>query len=140
MFSFHHVSLNVSNLDKAKQFYTAFGFEPVLEWVSPSQDLSIAHLKLGDAFVELFCYKENQSLPKNNLSSSQLGLQHFALKVESMELAKKIIVQAGLARVEDLEVIEGRTGILYFFLKDPDGNLVEIVEDKRVFHSARQRI
>ncbi|MBY0376945.1 MAG: VOC family protein [Gammaproteobacteria bacterium] len=132
MFSFHHVSLNVSDLDKTKQFYAMLGFESVLEWVSPSHDLSIVHLKLGDAFVELFCYKENK-FPPTNLSQSQLGLQHFALKVESIDLAKKAIVQAGLVSAEDLEVIVGRTGIIYFFLKDPDGNLIEIVEDKRSF-------
>ena len=29
-------------------------------------------------------------------------------------------------------ITAGRTGINYFFISDPDGNKIEIVEDKRV--------
>ena len=39
------------------------------------------------------------------------------------------MIGAGLAT--NPEITEGRTGIKYFFINDPDGNWVEIVQDDR---------
>jgi catechol 2,3-dioxygenase-like lactoylglutathione lyase family enzyme len=44
MFSFHHVALSVSDIDKSKKFYYALGFKTVLDWISDSRDLTISHM------------------------------------------------------------------------------------------------
>jgi glyoxylase I family protein len=136
MFSFHHVALTVSNIETSLKFYAIFGLRQVLEWQSDNKDLVIVHLKSGDMFLELFCYSRNTAkvLSYHDNDLSQLGMKHFALKVESIEAAKKIIFTTGLAKKEDIEVKQGRTGIIYFFIQDPDGNWIEIVEDKRIFN------
>jgi len=54
---------------------------------------------------------------------------HFALKVDSVHDAKNFVESRGLA--SDVEIQHGRTGVTYFFLTDPSGILVEVVEDKR---------
>ena len=134
MFSFHHVALTVFDVEASIKFYAVFGLKPVLEWHSDNKDLAIIHLKSDELFLELFCYSKNKkvlSQSKNDLA--QLGIKHFALKVESIEAAKKFILSAGLAKKENIEVKQGRTGIVYFFINDPDGNWIEIVEDKRSF-------
>ena len=135
MFSFHHVALSVSNMDKAKRFYNVFGFKVVLDWVSDNQNLSISHLMLGSILLELFCYRE---FTKNNEVGLEddlrkIGVKHFALLVDSIDAAKNKVVEAGIIKQEEIEIKKGRTGITYFFLKDPDNNFVEIVEDKRSF-------
>lgn len=134
MFSFHHVALTVSDIEASIKFYSVLGLKQVLEWQSDNKDLMIAHLKSGDMFLELFCYSKNATVLSHNKNDlSQLGIKHFALQVESIETAKKFILTAGLAKEEDIDIKQGRTGIVYFFIQDPDGNWVEIVEDTRIF-------
>jgi glyoxylase I family protein len=138
MFSFHHIALTVSDIETSMKFYAIFGLTPVLKWQSDNKDLMIIHLKSGDIFLELFCYsKDEKVLPLSKSDIPKLGIQHFALKVDSIEAAKEFILTAGLAKEENIEIKQGRTGISYFFIKDPDGNWVEIVEDKRVFTKAK---
>jgi glyoxylase I family protein len=59
----------------------------------------------------------------------RLGIKHFGLKVVDIEDARKNILTLGLAN--GLEIREGRTGIKYFFVNDPDGNWIEFVQDDR---------
>ncbi len=135
MFSFHHVALSVSDIDKSKKFYYALGFKTVLDWISDNQDLIISHLILGSSFLELFCYKEFNKKNEKSLEHDlkEIGFKHFGLKVDSIEAARTQVISVGIAKEEDIQIKAGRTGITYFFLKDPDNNFVEIVEDKRDF-------
>lgn len=136
MFTFHHVAISVSNIESSKRFYAALGFKTVLDWVSDSDDLAISHLKFGPILLEIFCYREFKENNKKTLADDlpELGVKHFGLKVDCLETAKREIVEAGLGDEEDIEVKSGRTGINYFFIRDPDNNFVEIVEDKRIFN------
>ena len=138
MFGFHHVALSVSDLKKSKEFYNIFGFKTVLDWVSESNDLTISHLQLGLFFLELFCYKNPQEKIEQSLDDDlhTIGIKHFGLRVDSIEIAKKNVIESGIAKENDIAIKQGRTGITYFFLKDPDNNFVEIVEDKRQFKPA----
>jgi glyoxylase I family protein len=135
MFRFHHVALSVSDTERSKRFYAALGFRAVLTWVSDSYDLIITHLKLGEIILELFCYTEHKKNDDRTLEGDlhEVGVKHFGLKVDSIEEAKRRVVEAGLAGEENIYIKSGRTGITYFFIKDPDGNFVEILEDKRIF-------
>jgi len=134
MFGFHHVALSVSDMDHSKQFYSVFGFKPALDWVSDSKDLTISHLVLGSTVLELFCYEGSKQSNEMSLEDDlrKVGVKHFGLRVDSIEAAKDKVVKANLAE-EDIKIKSGRTGITYFFIKDPDDNFVEIVEDKRGF-------
>lgn len=135
MFGFHHVALSVSDLDRSKKFYKLLGFEEMLIWVADDKNLTISHLVLGTNFLELFCYREFHTKDEVSLEDDlhTLGIKHFGLQVDSIELAKEKIIDLGIAKAEDIQIKKGRTGITYFFIKDPDNNFVEIVEDKRTF-------
>lgn len=56
-----------------------------------------------------------------------LGTKHFALGVENIEQAKEFVIKNKIAN--DIEIKVGRLGKPYFFIKDPDGILVEIIEN-----------
>nr|VFK54976.1 MAG: Glyoxalase/Bleomycin resistance protein/Dioxygenase superfamily protein [Candidatus Kentron sp. TUN]VFK58588.1 MAG: Glyoxalase/Bleomycin resistance protein/Dioxygenase superfamily protein [Candidatus Kentron sp. TUN]VFK61150.1 MAG: Glyoxalase/Bleomycin resistance protein/Dioxygenase superfamily protein [Candidatus Kentron sp. TUN] len=58
-----------------------------------------------------------------------VGVRHFGLRVPSIVEARKHLEAAGLA--SDVEVKHGRTEIDYFFIRDPDGIFIEIVQDDR---------
>jgi catechol 2,3-dioxygenase-like lactoylglutathione lyase family enzyme len=57
-----------------------------------------------------------------------VGVKHLALRVPSVREARATLEQTG-AVVTD--TARGRTGIDYFFVRDPDGIWVEIVQDDR---------
>lgn len=56
-----------------------------------------------------------------------LGTKHFALGVENIEYAKEFVIKNEIAK--DIEIKVGRLGKPYFFIKDPNGILVEIIEN-----------
>jgi len=81
----------------------------------------------------LFAYQSNDRLPPAELETgnnlSDVGVKHIAFKVQDLEIA-----YAGFRRLDNFKlgkVTQGRTGIKYFFVRDPDGNWVEVVQDDR---------
>lgn len=133
MFSFHHVALSVSDTIRSKEFYAKLGFKPVFEWIADDKSLTITHLALGATILELFCYREPVEQPLQSLENDlrHIGIKHFGLRVEVLENAQTFITASGIAAGQDIMIKQGRTGIKYFFIRDPDGNFVEIVEDHR---------
>lgn len=133
MFSFHHVSLSVQNLEASIRFYAVFGFEPVFRWQAEDKKLSIIHLKLGEVLLELFCFEGAAEAPQSSkvlaTDLPRIGIKHFGVQVADIDAAKAHLCDLGLA--DGVEVVEGKTGIRYFFIKDPSGILVEVVQDDR---------
>ncbi|MDB6024148.1 MAG: bleomycin resistance protein, partial [Verrucomicrobiales bacterium] len=54
------------------------------------------------------------------------GRRHFALRVESADAARKLLVQRGVTIRETTPI----PGAERFFIADPDGNRIEIIEWK----------
>lgn len=57
-------------------------------------------------------------------------MKHLGLSVDSIDEAKSDLESKGLKILHE-EINEERSGINYFFVKDPDGILIEIAEDNR---------
>lgn len=132
MFSYHHTAISVEKISETVEFYKKLGFNEIFTWNSEDQQLTIVHLKLGMFMLEVFCYENtDKNTSEENLSVDlkNVGVRHIALNVASIVKAKEYIEKLGL--LNDIQITQGRTGILYFFLKDPNGIFVEIVEDKR---------
>ena len=110
-----------------------FGFRELIKWDSVMGRLKLCHLKLGDFILELFCYDLNYPAPESTTSLTtdlpRIGTKHFAIKVDSIDDAKKFVIEKGI--IQDIEITRGTNGLSYFFIKDPDGILFELIEDNR---------
>jgi len=133
MFTIHHVALSVTNIEKSINFYALFGFKIAYTWQSEDKSLQISHLKLGETFLELFCFKNYQKAPESSkelmTDLPRIGVKHFGLKVKSIHETKKFVLDNGYKG--DIEIIRGKTEVDYFFIKDPDGILLEFIQDDR---------
>lgn len=134
-FTIHHTAISSVDMAESIAFYEQFGFTVARHWKDPDGELEIAHLRLDESFLEIFSYREPAPAPDSagSLATdlSRIGVKHFALKVDSIHEAKKFVESHGIAT--DVKVQQGRTGVTFFFIKDPSAILVEIVEDKREF-------
>jgi catechol 2,3-dioxygenase-like lactoylglutathione lyase family enzyme len=87
----------------------------------------------GGPLLELFHYAENAARPwldlalGNNLP--EVGVKHFGLSVPDVAKAREEVLAAAIGEVSPLTT--GRTGVMYFFVRDPDGLHLEIVHDPR---------
>ncbi len=130
MFSFNHVTISVENLDSTLKFYKLFGFENHKEY--HDENVDIVMLKLENMILEIFHYIENNKLPEHskNLGTDlkTIGNKHFGIGVKDINEAKKFIEENKLNELE-ITITKGRLGKPYFFIKDPNGILMEIIEE-----------
>ena len=130
MFNFNHVTISVDNLEDTLNFYKKFGFIIYKEY--HDENVDIVMLKLNSMILEIFHYTENSKLPEHsknlNIDLKTIGNKHFGLGVKNIEMAKKFIEEN---KLNDNEIIinKGRLGKPYFFIKDPNGILMEIIEE-----------
>lgn len=129
----HHVAISVTDMQASKAFYRELGFTDAMSWAAPEGSPEIAHLKLGDTLLELFCFADHLPAPESAAALQtdlpRIGAKHFALQVGSIEDAKRFVEERGWAT--DVEIIHGKTGVTYFFINDPSGILLEFVQDDR---------
>ena len=130
MFNVVHVAISVSNIGNSIEFYKKFGFKELKSWDAADESIKIRMLKLNEIILEIFCYKNHIELPKTATSTATdlpvLGTKHFALGVSNIEKAKRWVLENKIA--DDVTINVGRLGKPYFFINDPDGILVEIIE------------
>lgn len=128
LYNSHHVSMNVTDLDKSIRFYKMFGFAERYRYADDS--VTIVHLLSQSLLVELFHYSNappTKSISNDIEHCDIIGIEHFSLQVDDIQEAFKELKQFSVCNVS-----KGRTGIDYFFIVDPDGNRIEIVKDTRL--------
>lgn len=130
MFNFNHVTISANNLEETLKFYYIFGFTMVKEY--HDSEVDIIMLKLNNMILEIFHYQNNIELPEHSkdlaLDLKTIGNKHFGLGVKNIEEAKKYIEENNLFD-KKINITKGRLGKPYFFIKDPNGILMEIIEE-----------
>lgn len=135
-FSVHHVAISVSSIERSTSFYQQFGFREVRRYDAPDGTMSVSHLLLDGMILELFSYAEPAPLPDAARALStdlpEVGVKHFGMRVESVADTLAEFITLGLCPATTT-ITAGRTGVDYFFITDPDGILVEFLQDDREF-------
>jgi catechol 2,3-dioxygenase-like lactoylglutathione lyase family enzyme len=109
----HHSSIVVTDMERARHFYRdILGLKEVerpANFVTP-----VAWFEVGDEHVHL--------IP--SLHPDTQSPRHFALHVEDARAAREHLRSQGVA-VEETVPIPGADR---FFIRDPDGNQIELIE------------
>lgn len=130
MFSFNHTTISVDDLDKTLNFYEKFGF--IIHKEYHDENVDIVMLKLNNMILEIFHYIENDELPTHSkdlgVDLRTIGNKHFGIGVKNINEAKEFVENNGLSD-DKIIINNGRLGKPYFFIKDPNGILMEIIEE-----------
>jgi len=134
MFSIDHIAFSVQDIEKSIDFYKLLGFTKVREWESDNLTMQMCLLKNQDnAFIELVYCKEHNLLPKYakdyKLNLHHVGIKHLAMRVKSAEQALSFLTDNGIFNHSIIQT--GKLGRKYFFINDPDGTILEFIEDKQ---------
>ena len=122
--SLHHVSLTVTDLEKAKHFY---GKTLCLKEIPrPDFDFSGAWYEIAGQQLHLITDPSAQTFRQDKSLSSREG--HFALRVENYYDTIKWLKENN---VEILEKPNGKSGFAQIFCADPDGHLIELNVDQK---------
>lgn len=130
MFNFNHVTISAEDLNKTIDFYAKFGFTIYKEYHDDSVD--IVMLRLNNMILEIFHYFSHEQLPEHSKSLSidlkTIGNKHFGIGVKDIKKAK-LFIEENSINTDEIIIKEGRLGKPYFFIKDPNGILMEIIEE-----------
>jgi catechol 2,3-dioxygenase-like lactoylglutathione lyase family enzyme len=120
----HHVSLTVTDLERAKNFYgKILGLKEIPR---PDFDFPGAWYEIEGQQVHLIVEPTSQTIRPDKGLYSREG--HFALRVENYYEALNWLKQN---QVEILEKPDGKSGFAQIFCADPDGNLIELNVDQK---------
>lgn len=135
----NHVGLCVDDLDRSRRFYEGlFGFAPdgeirppdgptaTLLGLDPPLGMHAVYLRLGDFRLELLAYTARAALPPRLRTMDEPGLTHLSIGVDDPG--------AVAARAEECggSVVEGTDIGVAVFVRDPDGQLIELLANSAV--------
>jgi len=118
-------------MKRAKAFYCrVFGFRAGQDYKIAGLGLTICILKKDAVALELFAFKKPRLLPKyrRELISDlkTVGIKHFCFEARDIEAEFRRLKKAKVRLATPMRVFDN--GKRYFFVKDPDGSLIEIME------------
>lgn len=115
-----HVCLNVKSLQRALDFYSRLGLEPVFRFTRNGGPFGV-YLKLAESsFIEIF---EDSTLSPQPPSNTRLV--HFCLETDDLQRLTAELRRRGIAFTEKKL---GCDHTWQIWLEDPDGNAFEVHE------------
>ncbi len=109
----HHCSIVVTDLERASRFYSqVLGLEEI---PTPSTfEFEVVWFQVGEEHIHL--------MPKDRVDT--ISPRHLALQVEDAKNARNVFREKGVEVQETVPI----PGADRFFVADPDGNRIEIVQ------------
>ncbi len=120
----HHIAINVTDLDRSKEFYTKILGLKEIE--SPNFSFKVAWYDLGEGRqLHLMLVPDSSTLRGTTKVVPNHG--HFALRVRSYKNALETVKEAGVPHVA---TPDSPAPWPQLHISDPDGNIIELNAEK----------
>jgi catechol 2,3-dioxygenase-like lactoylglutathione lyase family enzyme len=146
--SFSHIGLTVSDFNAAVKFYSdVFGCPLVGVSDAPTERVrtffgvaadaprcKIGWIRVpGGGILEIFGFEPK--LPADSITWHRVGLTHFSFNVRNTRKWYDYLVSKGVECVTRPE--RSPRGHWFFFVRDPDGNLIEMIDLRNMHYVLR---
>ena len=142
--SVHHVGLTVSALERSLSFYsTCFGFEksagPVdvdNRWIGAVTGhegvrIRVAFMSLGEMTLELLEYDDEHARTRGEPDPAEATGYHLALIVDDVDDVFHAVRENGGGYISSPCLVDsgGWAGRRLAYVRDPDGSIVELIQE-----------
>jgi lactoylglutathione lyase len=117
-----HIGIRVHALERSRAFYERLGFE--FAW-GPAGPEPVAAMRHRSGLEINFILNAAVADAKNilmDVPQKHAGVTHIALKIDDLAEAEAALRALGVA-------ITGKRGNAALFVRDPDGNVIELATD-----------
>ncbi len=126
----NHVGLRVRDLKTSRAFYEKLGFEFIVGPIGPEPVAVMLH----PSGVNInFILNASEGASKENLlmdvPEKHTGFTHIALEITDRSEVVEHLEKVGIPITETVELPDGT---VFFFVRDPDGNVIELHQPKAV--------
>ena len=126
----NHVGLRVRDLETARRFYEKLGFKFIAGPIGPEPVAVIEH----PSGVSInFILNASEDASKDNVlmdvPEKHTGFTHIALEITDRSEVVEYLENVGIPITETVELPDGT---VFFFIRDPDGNVIELHQPKAV--------
>ncbi|MEZ5191177.1 MAG: VOC family protein [Nocardioides sp.] len=142
--SFSHIALTVADFNRSVRFYDEVFGAPLVGVTTEhpkerlqgffgiddeNPSLKIGWIRFpGGAVAELFEF--TPGVAAEEVVWNRQGITHFSLNVRDTERWHEYLVSKGVEIVAP--PLRSPKGHTFFFVKDPDGNLIELIDNKHM--------
>ncbi len=124
----NHVGLRVRDLEASRAFYEKLGFEFIVGPIGPEPVAVMLH----PSGVNInFILNASEGASKENLlmdvPEKHTGFTHIALEITDRSEVVEHLQKVGISITETVELSDGT---VFFFVRDPDGNVIELHQPK----------
>lgn len=118
-----HIAIRTSDLDRSLKFYTEIlGLKKAFELRRDDGKVWLVYLQVSrDVFIELF----PDGKDRHEITNTTIGFAHVCLQVDDM---RETLAQLAAKGIEVGEPQMGKDGNWQYWLEDPDGNPIELMQ------------
>ena len=119
----NHVGLRVRNLERTRSFYEKLGFNFMAGPIGPEPVAIMEHPTGID--INCILNASNNASQDNvlmDVHEKHTGFTHIALEITDQKAVELHLKEAGIPITETVELPDGT---VFFFIRDPDDNVIE---------------
>ena len=120
----NHIGLRVRDLDSAREFYKKLGFEFIIGPIGPEP---VAVMEHPTGININFILNASEDASAENLlmdvQQKHTGFTHIALEITDRDSVKEQLANLDIRITETVDLPDGAH---FFFIRDPDGNVIEL--------------